>query len=168
MPRRALLLSLLCVAACAKKMGPRDAAAPEAAATAAPGGDAGLDYAGESEEGGRDYLAEEPTFDELAARFDQLDADLSAQGISTTAGTEEAPMSTSVAPDAAGAPVVKKKKDGQSRCERICGLKEAICDVSDRICGLAETHADEEKYTDACARSQGRCEQAADACSSCT
>ncbi len=165
MRRRAVLLSLLCVAACAKKMGPRDAAAPEAAATAAPGGDFGLQdgYVGETEGAGRDYVAQEPTFDELAARFDRLDADLSAQGIS---GTEETPMSTSVAPETSGK-TVDTKKDQMSRCERICGLKDAICDVSDRICGLAETHQDEDKYTEACTRSQGRCEQAADACSGC-
>lgn len=163
MRRRAALLSLLCVAACAKSMAPRDAAAPEAAATAAPGGDLGLDDAGDGRD--RNYVGEEPTFDELAARFDQLDADLSAQGIS---GTEEAPMSTSVTTEAAGEPALKKKKDGMSRCERICGLKDAICDVSDRICGLAETHADDKKYTEACTRSESRCTQATDACSSCT
>ncbi len=164
MRRRWVLLSLLCAAACAKA-GPHDAAAPEAAA--APGGDFGMDdgYGGEAED--RAYAGEAPTFDELEARFEQLDADLSAQGIP---GSKQAPVDASASADRIRLKVHKKDTDGDqaSRCERICSLKDAICDVSQRICGLAESHEDDRKYADACARSQSRCEQATTACSNCT
>ncbi len=163
--RDTVLLSLLWVAACAKGA-PRDAVAPEA--SAAPGGDFGMadGYTGESAAAERDYASEPPTFDELEARFEQLDADLSAQGIS---GSEETSMTTSPTPDAAGTPADEGKDSGKgSRCERICKLKDAICDVSERICGLAESHEDETKYTDACTRSETRCEQATTACSTCS
>lgn len=165
--RRAVLvlcvLGLLPAAACMKKSGPRDAMAPEA--TAAPGGDYGMDdgYTSESEERAFGYTSEEPGFDELQARFEQLDADLSAQGISGAEETEMAAGETSPV----GPKVAPQKKDAASRCERICSLKDAICDVSARICGLAETHEDDAKYLEACTRSETRCEQATTACSSC-
>lgn len=163
MRRAVVLLSLLSVGACMKKSGPRDAMAPEA--TAAPGGDFAMDdgYAPEAEGRALGYTSEEPGFDELQARFEQLDADLSAQGIS---GAEEAAMT--VGETSESSPKVATKKDIASRCERICSLKDAICDVSARICGLAETHEDDTKYLEACTRSESRCEQATTACSTCT
>lgn len=161
--RRAVLLSLLCVGACAKGA-PRDSVAPEAASAA--GGDFATEdaYAAPAEERDLGYTSENPSFDELQARFEQLDADLSAQGIS---GAEEARMTTSVTSEP-GLKATDKKTDATSRCERICSLKDAICEVSERICGLAETHEDDPKYAEACTRSEERCEHATTACSNCT
>jgi len=158
----AVLLSLLCVAACSKRA-PRAAAAPEAAS--APGGDLGMDdeYAAESAAAQRDYDSDPPTFEELEARLEQLDADLSAQGIS---GSEETAVSVSPTSEPGGTPA-DESKDKAGRCERICKLRDAICDVSERICGLAETHEDDSKYSEACTRSESRCEQATTACSTC-
>lgn len=163
MRRSAVVLSLLSVGACMKKSGPRDAAAPEA--MSAPGGDFGMDdgYAGEAEPSAPGYTEEEPSFDELEAQFEQLDADLSAQGISSP---EELRMTAGVTPDSDAKPTPTKKAS-KSRCERICSLRDAICDVSERICGLAESHEDDTKYVEACTRSESRCEQASTACSSC-
>lgn len=163
MRQSAAVALLLCTGACAKKMGPRDAAAPEA--VAAPGGDLGMEdsYAAEAEGSAWGHTDEPQSFEELQARFEQLDADLSAQGIS---GTEEMPMTTESTnvPNAKSTP---EKKDVESRCERICGLKDAICDVSDRICGLAGAHEEDVQYVEACARSESRCEQATTACTGC-
>ncbi|MBV1862692.1 MAG: hypothetical protein KUG77_29995 [Nannocystaceae bacterium] len=161
---RGMLLSLLCVGACAKAAGPRGTTAPEAAS--APGLAFGMDdnVSEEAAGGDRGYVSENPSFDELEARFEQLDADLSAQGISAT---EDTPMAATVTLDPPSTASPAKKRDLVTRCERICSLKGAICDVSERICGLAESHEGEEKYIEACTRSESRCEQATTACSTC-
>ena len=139
--------------------------AKKAPATAAPAmADAAVaedDYAESEPTRGLEYDAP-ASFDELQARLDELDANLSAEGI--PANGESGVGLTR--PETGPSPTAKKSEDG-TRCERICDLKEAICDVADRICGLAEEHEGEAKYADACTRATDRCEQATNACDGC-
>lgn len=155
MKKMCVLIGVLGLATgCAKKSSSQPPSSPMAGdADAAIGDDVG---AMEPEApGGLDYDAP-ASFDDLQAQLDQLDADLSAQGVlgerDVAAGVEPSPKTAQPA----------------SRCERICDLRVAICDVSERICALAEEHQDETKYTDACARAEARCEQAAEACDDCS
>ncbi len=162
--RAAVLVSVLCVGACAKKSRFGDAAAPTSAAadeSAEATYDGDAQPALEHEFGDANGAA---SFEELQARFEQLDVDLSAEGIS---GTDAAPLKTDATTDEVQEQGGVPSTDAQTRCQRICSLKDAICDVSERICSLAETHEDDTKYAEACARSQTRCEQASAACSSC-
>jgi hypothetical protein len=55
-----------------------------------------------------------------------------------------------------------------SRCEQICGLASAICQLETNICALSERHPDTPRYQDACARAQGDCELAKSACHACS
>ncbi len=59
------------------------------------------------------------------------------------------------------------KSDSPSRCDRVCGLAEATCDLETQICTLAEEHFDEPRYQKACRRSELQCSAAADACRRC-
>lgn len=159
---------LLSGVACANKPRPRDAASAPAEPTAAPA--TGLAFGDESESAAsvaddRTYEEAEPTFEELQDRFEQLDADLSSQGM---LGDDDASKKAAGGNSVTTPNTADPGKDLEGRCERICSLKDAICEVSERICALAETHEDDSKYTDACARSETRCDEAATACSSCS
>lgn len=61
----------------------------------------------------------------------------------------------------------RAKKEAATRCERICDLAAATCELSDHVCGLARRHPDEPRYENACERSAAQCEAAADACNAC-
>lgn len=54
-----------------------------------------------------------------------------------------------------------------ARCERIRGLANEICTLSDRMCTLAAEHPAERRYADACARSGQTCAQAREAADRC-
>lgn len=154
--RIAFILAITFVGGCAKKAARSEAPmAPAGADMDAYGDGAMTEEAAPARE-----LAYTSDLDELQAEFDQLDADLSSEGI---AGAGETTQAT------AGATPKKSssKTDAAGRCERICDLKVAICDVAERICGLAEAHEGEAKYAEACTRAEDRCEQATDACDSC-
>lgn len=156
MKRRVLISVALTSLAtgCAKK------AAPSASPAMAAGADAAYaeDHAEAEAEPSRDLRYTEPaSFDDLQARLDELDANLSAEGIPAP-GTSDVGLTR---------PEAKTTTDGEDRCQRICDLKAAICDVAERICGLAEDHEDEAKYADACTRASNRCEQATEACDRC-
>ncbi len=158
---RIVLVLLACGAAGCAKSAPSDAHAPEAA------GAAPMDYAGEADMAGDEEespgraFAATASFEDLQAHFDELDADLSAQGIVAAGEPAPDPTQAGITQDSA--------TDASSRCERICSLAQAICDVSERICSMAEEpeHEGDDKYVQACTRSEARCEQATEACTTC-
>jgi len=53
------------------------------------------------------------------------------------------------------------------RCENLCDLSGAICELEVKICGLSELHAGDPTYAEACSRAIDDCEVASDACDHC-
>lgn len=60
-----------------------------------------------------------------------------------------------------------ERRAARDRCDRICDLAEATCQLQARICEMAERHAGEERYESACQRANDQCSLASNACSSC-
>jgi hypothetical protein len=60
-----------------------------------------------------------------------------------------------------------KRKKNRTRCERVCDLAEATCDLQLQICGLAERHVTDVRYEEACSRAELQCEAAARECRAC-
>lgn len=54
-----------------------------------------------------------------------------------------------------------------SRCERVCQLAAATCELETQICELAERHPDEPRYARACQRAEQQCLAASQACQRC-
>ena len=54
-----------------------------------------------------------------------------------------------------------------ARCDRIRGLADEICTLSERMCTLATEHADQPRYAQACTRSQETCRSARQAAERC-
>ena len=48
----------------------------------------------------------------------------------------------------------KKRKETRTRCERVCDLADATCQLQERICGLADQHVTDVRYEEACARAE--------------
>ncbi len=61
----------------------------------------------------------------------------------------------------------KKRKESRTRCERVCDLADATCQLQDRICGLADQHVTDIRYEEACARAELQCDAADRACQLC-
>jgi hypothetical protein len=61
----------------------------------------------------------------------------------------------------------RARRDAATRCERVCGLSEATCELEAQICTLAMRHPDEPRYAQACARAEQQCIAAVDACDRC-
>jgi hypothetical protein len=61
----------------------------------------------------------------------------------------------------------RDRRAGRERCDRICDLAEATCNLEARICAMADRHAGEARYRSACQRASDQCRLASDACSSC-
>lgn len=61
----------------------------------------------------------------------------------------------------------RARRDELSRCERVCQLAEATCELEDQICALAERHPDEPRYEQACLRAEQQCVAASQACQRC-
>lgn len=59
------------------------------------------------------------------------------------------------------------RRDVDTRCERVCGLAEATCDLEVQICELATRHPDEPRYAQACLRAEQQCKAASEACQRC-
>ncbi len=61
------------------------------------------------------------------------------------------------------------KVDGSmaARCERIRGLADQICTLSQRMCGLAVEHPGQARYASACVQSEDTCERARQAAERC-
>ncbi len=54
-----------------------------------------------------------------------------------------------------------------TRCERLCGLAEATCDLQVQICELSDRHPGDVRYADTCARAELQCDAAARECQIC-
>jgi hypothetical protein len=61
----------------------------------------------------------------------------------------------------------RSRRDTDTRCERVCRLAEATCELETQICELAARHPDEPRYAQACARADQQCEAASQACQRC-
>jgi hypothetical protein len=53
------------------------------------------------------------------------------------------------------------------RCEMICDLAAATCDLEAKICALASEHPEDARYQDACERANRDCDIAQEACLEC-
>lgn len=136
----AIGLGALATSAC-KKSAPAMSAPPGDAAGA------GADAASDDLMGEAEAEPEQPrSIDELSDDLDRLTDEL--EGLRA-----DAPM-----PEATSE---------EERCDRICAIAEATCDLSDQICDLAGAHDGETRYADACDRAGGQCTDATDACSVC-
>ncbi|MBL8946002.1 MAG: hypothetical protein JNK45_22750 [Myxococcales bacterium] len=51
-----------------------------------------------------------------------------------------------------------------AKCERLCGIKGSICELSTAICELADDHTDEPRYAASCDDARGHCERATSVC----
>lgn len=61
----------------------------------------------------------------------------------------------------------RSRRDADTRCERVCRLAEATCELETQICELAARHPDEPRYAQACARAEQQCDAASRACQTC-
>jgi hypothetical protein len=61
----------------------------------------------------------------------------------------------------------KSRRKQATRCERMCELAEATCDLQLQICALAERHATDVRYDRACQQAQLQCDAAARECERC-
>lgn len=140
----ALLLAIAGAAACKK-------AAPATLAPADGGGAMpGADSAAEEPQAEQPAAVQED-LDGLQSELDRLTAELAA----AKAGPE-------------GTPEPADPAQRQTRCERICELAAAVCDLEARICALADEHAGEDRYASTCARAGGDCQRATEACDACS
>ncbi|MFZ6183218.1 hypothetical protein [Nannocystis pusilla] len=55
-----------------------------------------------------------------------------------------------------------------NRCQNICDLSAATCELEGKICDLATRHPDDPRYGDLCRRADDDCRQAAEACQRCS
>lgn len=123
--------------------------------------------------------ATEPTGEEAPA-----EADDAGEGVQPTTPEAYEPAPTAAPPDYADEPLEAEassygqgrerqrrasahRDQAPSRCERVCDLAEATCELETQICELAERHPDEPRYAQACARAEQQCEAAARACDRC-
>jgi hypothetical protein len=82
---------------------------------------------------------------------------------------------TSVAPDSAAERrrankrrlSTRSRREASTRCERLCGLAEATCELETQICELAASHPGESRYQQACLRAEQQCIAASEACQRC-
>lgn len=61
-----------------------------------------------------------------------------------------------------------ERRQARDRCEAICELAAATCELEARICGLASEHTDDPRYENACARATQDCDIAEEACRACS
>jgi hypothetical protein len=61
----------------------------------------------------------------------------------------------------------RSRRDADTRCERLCRLAEATCELETQICELAARHPGEPRYEQACLRAEQQCIAASDACQRC-
>lgn len=55
-----------------------------------------------------------------------------------------------------------------NRCQNICDLSAATCELEGKICDLATRHPEDPRYGDLCRRADDDCRQAAEACQRCS
>jgi len=101
--------------------------------------------------------------DDGAEEAEASDAAMGAVSEDAGAAPAEAEPSA-VAPPAQGQAA---RRETQQRCEDLCGLNVAICELEGSICSLAQDHGDDPTYADACERASEDCEISAEACDRC-
>ena len=145
---------MLLMAACAKQS-PASETAPPASAGAAPDELEGLEQ-------------------QLAQRESQLQA----IGVAPKRATRDAKISSGddaaadaipaePAPNTAVAPSAEASRSQTGRCEQVCELATAICELEGQICGLLPRHPGEARYQAACDRAGADCRLATEACHAC-
>ena len=147
--RRAKLhaVYVLLVLGCASRSAPRSA---EPMTDAAPAGDA---------------LAEDSGVDQVEHELARLEAQLRELGVVLGPSSDGDDQALAGADE--GQTIEAASRTGD-RCQRICGLAEATCDLHDRICSLADAHDGEPRYAAACERADDDCRRASEACRACT
>lgn len=116
--------------------------------------------------------------DAIEARLAAHEAQLRAHGVSPSRQTAEGAADRQKAESAdearyageptATAPAAASGGAGPThRCETICDLSTAICQLRDNICALAPRHPDEPRYQVACQRAAEDCTIATEACHAC-
>jgi hypothetical protein len=53
------------------------------------------------------------------------------------------------------------------KCEELCELSRAICEVKTKMCELADAHVSDGEYQDLCRQAKQRCQRASDSCIRC-
>lgn len=139
--------------ACSAKGTSKDSETPAGAEPAVGGGAAGWPPT-EKVEG--DATAPADAGDDVEAMDARVDAAWLELSALDDARKKEA--AAAGAPDASAA---------TARCERIRGLANEICTLSDRMCTLAAEHPGQSRYADACARAGQTCAQARQAAERC-
>ncbi len=61
----------------------------------------------------------------------------------------------------------RARRETPTRCDRVCELAVATCELETQICELAQRHPDEPRYASACARAEQQCVAASQACQRC-
>lgn len=157
--RRAVGIAMVMTvaAACAKQAPATATPADDAAAAPEPGAAGAEDMAAMEPEGAAAGL------DDLQQELAGLEQQLQVRGVELPPSALEAQRQLGVegATEAA-------ETDPAARCERICDLAEATCDLEGRICALADEHPTERRYADVCGRAQDDCARANEACEGCS
>jgi len=91
----------------------------------------------------------------------------SADGAAPSAPSESTQAESTQAGRSPTTKRVQARSAARSRCERICDLAQATCELSERVCALAAQHADDPRYRDACARADDQCQASSGACAAC-
>lgn len=96
-------------------------------------------------------------------------------GADAAAQTSEAQAPTRPPEPTAGVsqgPFVDEQRDtssgGVGRCEQVCEISAAICELEQQICGLLPRHRGDDRYQAACDRAVADCKAANEACHACT
>lgn len=127
------------------------------------GGDG--DAGGEAEGEDGDYY-DEPTVDDAEAAPEMMPMAQEAPEPMMMEADEDAPRSMTRRSRASRRE--RRERDEQpTRCERVCDLADATCDLEAQICDLASRHPREQRYQRACERAEQQCEAAMDACDRC-
>lgn len=53
------------------------------------------------------------------------------------------------------------------KCEDLCELSRAICDVKSKMCEIADDHVSDDEYQDLCRKAKQRCREASESCVRC-
>lgn len=91
------------------------------------------------------------------------------KGGATTSATREKKVAynADAKPEASAQGYTDDEATG-NRCQNICDLSAATCELEGKICDLATRHPEDPRYGDLCRRADDDCRQAAEACQRCS